>query len=62
MGNYWYTLTYLKILNSSFCFVFRQLFIGVDAKDDNYMPHHVVAMGGDTQSNLKEIGEVFIDA
>lgn len=42
--------------------VFRQLFIGVDAKDDNYMPHHVVVMGGDSQSNLKEIGEVFIES
>ncbi|XP_068728218.1 E3 ubiquitin-protein ligase HECTD3-like [Montipora capricornis] len=41
--------------------VIRQLFIGVDAKDDNYMPHHVVVVGGDSQSNLKEIGEVFID-
>ena len=42
--------------------VFRQLSIGVDAKDDNYMPHHVVVMGGDSQSNLKEIGEVFIES
>ena len=33
----------------------------MDAKDDNYMPHHVVVVGGDSQSNLKEIGEVFID-
>lgn len=42
--------------------IIRQLLIGVDAKDDNYMPQHVVVMGGDTQSNLKEIGEVFIDS
>ena len=32
----------------------------VDAKDDNYMPYHIVVMGGDADS-LKEIGEVFID-
>lgn len=41
--------------------VIRQLFVTVDAKDDNYMPHHIVVMGGDSDS-LKEISEVFIDA
>lgn len=41
--------------------VIRQLLIGVDSKDDNYMPHHVVVKGGDSQQNLKELGEVFID-
>lgn len=41
--------------------IFRQLFVTVDAKDDNYMPHHIVVMGGDSDS-LKEISEVFIDA
>ena len=28
----------------------------VDSKDDNYMPHHIVVMGGDSDS-LKEISE-----
>ena len=50
------------IINDSFFyFFFRQLFVTVDAKDDNYMPHHIVVMGGDSDS-LKEISEVFIDA
>lgn len=49
-----------SVLKQLHC-ICRQLFIGVDAKDDNYMPHHVVVKGGDSQQNLKELGEVFID-
>lgn len=40
--------------------VIRQLLITVDAKDDNYMPNHIVVMGGDSDS-LKELNEVFLD-
>ena len=52
---------HIVINNILFYFTFRQLFVTVDAKDDNYMPHHIVVMGGDSDS-LKEISEVFIDA
>lgn len=41
-------------------FFFRQLSVTVDAKDDNYMPHHIIVMGGDS-ANLKQLNEVFID-
>ena len=43
-----------------FFFFFRQLSVTVDAKDDNYMPHHIIVMGGDS-ANLKQLNEVFID-
>ena len=41
-------------------FFLRQLSVTVDAKDDNYMPHHIIVMGGDS-ANLKQLNEVFID-
>lgn len=40
--------------------IIRQLSVTVDAKDDNYMPHHIIVMGGDS-ANLKQLNEVFID-
>ena len=51
-----------KQIDASVClfFFFRQLSVTVDAKDDNYMPHHIIVMGGDS-ANLKQLNEVFID-
>ena len=38
----------------------RKLYIAVDKDDDNYMPGHIIVMGG-PQENLKKLNDVHID-
>ena len=38
----------------------RKLFITVDKQDDNYMPGHIIVMGG-LLENLKKLNDVNVD-
>lgn len=42
--------------------VIRKLLVSVDANDDNYMPNHIVVMGGIDAEHLKLLANTKVDA
>ena len=55
--------THINLRISEFLFsllYYRRLYVGVDARDDNYMPYHIVVNGGDI-GNLKQLNDTYVD-
>ncbi len=36
------------------------MLLTIDASDDNYMPYHIVVMGGEID-NLRKLSDTFVD-
>lgn len=53
-GQHWIRLTMKKGI------IVKKLFLTVDASDDNYMPYHIIVMGGELD-NMKRLHDIHLD-
>ena len=59
--NVWFTFVlWILLLKYCYCFVIRKLYITIDAQDENFLPSHIVVMGGEID-NLEKLNDVNID-